>query len=445
MYLLRLLLVRGLSGELYLIAALVGLSIASARFLPVAAWGGLAFFLLRFVQRRLFHQSARHSPWLTADPFVALLILTLGLSVLITAFPDNTIPQVLRTFTGIALFYAIINWANERNRIARLRLITIALCGVLSAMALAGPFIVEWQEGKFLIIPNTVYANFRLLVSDSVNPNVLAGALIIFMSLPLANLLFFFAKDRPALDLVISVVSLILSIIMLVLTQSRGALVAFAIAATALLVLRRWKIVIVLAILAILIAACVMRDTAILIATAESLAVTNAFNGLDNRIEIWSRAWYMVQDFAFTGIGMGSFEQVTEMLYPLIITPPGVPHAHNLFLQVAVDLGVPGLIAWLGILITVIVSSWRAYRSADSTLRALGAGLLASQVALCVHGLTDAVTWGMVRSAPLVWALWGTAVAAGLAARGGDVDEPPASTRPPRSVESRDGDQREHS
>jgi hypothetical protein len=30
-----------------------------------------------------------------------------------------------------------------------------------------------------------------------------------------------------------------------------------------------------------------------------------------------------------------------------------------------------------------------------------------SQVALGVHGLTDAVTWGMVRPEPFVWILWG--------------------------------------
>jgi hypothetical protein len=30
----------------------------------------------------------------------------------------------------------------------------------------------------------------------------------------------------------------------------------------------------------------------------------------------------------------------------------------------------------------------------------LGAGLLHSQLALVLHGLTDAVTWGMVRLAP---------------------------------------------
>jgi putative inorganic carbon (HCO3(-)) transporter len=47
-------------------------------------------------------------------------------------------------------------------------------------------------------------------------------------------------------------------------------------------------------------------------------------------------------------------------------------------------------------------------------LAALGAGLLGSQIALIVHGLTDAVTWGMVRPAPVVWALWGTVIAAAL-------------------------------
>jgi putative inorganic carbon (HCO3(-)) transporter len=42
----------------------------------------------------------------------------------------------------------------------------------------------------------------------------------------------------------------------------------------------------------------------------------------------------------------------------------------------------------------------------------LGAGLLGSETALVIHGLTDAVTWGMVRPAPLVWGIWGTAIAA---------------------------------
>jgi hypothetical protein len=43
----------------------------------------------------------------------------------------------------------------------------------------------------------------------------------------------------------------------------------------------------------------------------------------------------------------------------------------------------------------------------------LGAGLLASQAALVVHGLTDAVTWG-TRPAVVVWVMWGLAMAAML-------------------------------
>ena len=38
----------------------------------------------------------------------------------------------------------------------------------------------------------------------------------------------------------------------------------------------------------------------------------------------------------------------------------------------------------------------------------IGAGFFCSQLALATHGMTDAVTWGMVRPAPLVWVIWGT-------------------------------------
>jgi len=120
----------------------------------------------------------------------------------------------------------------------------------------------------------------------------------------------------------------------------------------------------------------------------------------------------MVQDFPFTGIGIGAFTEVADRLYPFLLYAPGtMEHAHNLFLQVAVDLGLPGFVAWLAVLFGSIYSAWRVAQRGKSYQATwqwgLGAGLLAAQAALIAHGMTDSVTWGMVRTAPLVWLLWG--------------------------------------
>jgi putative inorganic carbon (HCO3(-)) transporter len=64
----------------------------------------------------------------------------------------------------------------------------------------------------------------------------------------------------------------------------------------------------------------------------------------------------------------------------------------------------------------MVATSWSVYyhgfRLKDLLTEGIGAGLLCSQAALLTHGITDAVTWGVVRPAPLVWAVWGIAVAA---------------------------------
>jgi putative inorganic carbon (HCO3(-)) transporter len=151
----------------------------------------------------------------------------------------------------------------------------------------------------------------------------------------------------------------------------------------------------------------------------EALIASKTVGSLNGRLEVWSRAIDMVLDFPFTGIGMGAFQPLADRLYPFLMFGPGVVfHAHNLFLQVAVDLGIPGLLAWAWILAVMVFYAGKVYRagraSKDRLITALGAGLICSQVALIAHGLTDAVAWGMVRSAPLVWAIWGTAIAAAL-------------------------------
>jgi hypothetical protein len=83
---------------------------------------------------------------------------------------------------------------------------------------------------------------------------------------------------------------------------------------------------------------------------------------------------------------------------------------------VAIDLGIPGLISWLSILLMVFSISWWLFRSSAAAnkrwMSGFSAGMFCCQIALVVHGMTDSVTWGMVKPTPLVWGIWGLAMAA---------------------------------
>ena len=84
-------------------------------------------------------------------------------------------------------------------------------------------------------------------------------------------------------------------------------------------------------------------------------------------------------------------------------------------MQIAIDVGIPGLVIWVSVLFIVIVAAWQIYRHGrlveDNWISGLGAAMICSQVILLVHGIVDDVTWG-VRPEPILWALWGIAIAA---------------------------------
>ncbi len=205
----------------------------------------------------------------------------------------------------------------------------------------------------------------------------------------------------------------------LVLTQSRGSYLAAGLTALIILFIvlsKRWRWI--LAGLVVLIAA---AGTILVFQGGgwEELIVQLGLSGetglsidtLGARIEIWSRAIYGIQDFPFTGMGLNTFREVVHVLYPLFTISPDfdIAHAHNEFLQVGLDLGLPGLIAFISI---YIIAFWILFKiwigsnnpskgTADFTqlkdpiltktlIMGLGGGLFAH----LVFGMLDAITLG---------------------------------------------------
>jgi putative inorganic carbon (HCO3(-)) transporter len=231
----------------------------------------------------------------------------------------------------------------------------------------------------------------------------------------------------------------------LVLTQSRGgylgALAALGIGVWAALPrrARRWAAVILLAGVAVAVTAlaAIGPEAAARQVLFESPGTTEpsgALNTLESRVEIWSRALHGIQDFPFTGMGMNLFRRVVPLLYPLFTVSPDVDivHAHNEFLQAALDLGVPGLIAFAAIYLGAAWMLRRIWVNAGYGLlaprvtRALALGLGSGLAGHLVYGLFDAVALG-ARPGALFWILLG--LISGLYAQtrpaGGAVDAVP--------------------
>ncbi len=393
-------------------AAVLG-SFISARFLPWALGVLLLFWPLRWLAYRRFTQRTP-ADW----PIVGLALLV-PVTLWATALPEVTQPQVLRLLVGMGWYYALANaplsFSLAANRLRGLRWLAAALaalCLGLSAFALIS---VDWSSNnKLPFIPARLYTLFPQWVTDTANANVMGGSVLILLA-AVSGLLLFAGRPLRWFEGLWYALAALAGVGVLVLTQSRGAVLALGLSGVLLVVLRwRWGwLAALVSAVGLVVAFNIVGATPLI-----NLLVSSAtLGGVDGRVEVWSRAIYMVQDFPFTGVGMGSYGRVADLLYPFFLYAPGkVQHAHNLLLQIAVDLGIPGLVCWLAAWMLVLATAAQVYRRGRQLgqrwLAGWGAGLLAAQVALLAHGMVDAVTWGMVRPAPFVWALWGLTAAA---------------------------------
>jgi putative inorganic carbon (HCO3(-)) transporter len=265
------------------------------------------------------------------------------------------------------------------------------------------------------------------------NSNAVAGTLIWLLPLSVALLLFLRQQPFPSSTtrqhhVLFGLLLLTTSFNMLVfvLAQSRGGYFALAVTLWLMLTLwaRRWRRVLLLGLVLIGVLGIGWSERQSLLAilgapTPQAKAAidpTNLAESFDSRLEIWSRALYAIQDFPFTGMGMNMFRRIVSLLYPLFLVSPDVDiaHAHNEFLQAALDLGIPGLIAFIAIYLCAGGMLWQLWHQGLATetivtqkpSRLLVVGLGSSLFAHLLFGMTDAIALG-ARSGIVFWMLLG--------------------------------------
>lgn len=371
--------------------------------LPYAVVVTVIFWVLRWL-RSGYPSNRTPNDWA-----VAILVVLAAITTLVTALPDTTRPQVYRLLLGIGFYYVIVNWSDTRFKL-RLLIAALSLTGLF--LSIFGLFSVQWATTKVPLMPDLIYNYIPTIITDLIHRNVLAGTLVLIIPIPIALLIYSWHEIKK-FEKIIFIFSEITMIVILILSQSRAGWMAFGLS-MAILALMGGKWIRLLLLFGIFIGIIVIFSVGIT-PFLDALITSNTIGGIEGRMETWSRALNMIQDFPFTGVGMGSFLTVADTIYPFTrLGHRTVFHAHNLFFQVGVDLGIPGLISWLAILLITLAVSWQSYvkgkHSGNKILMGLGIGLFCSQIALCSHGILDAVTWGMVRPAPIVWAIWGLSV-----------------------------------
>jgi putative inorganic carbon (hco3(-)) transporter len=345
-----------------------------------------------------------------------LLLLPVGL----WASTDRAMswPVVYKVIAGFAIFYGLAGLAGSRWT-RTLPWLLLAAAATLAVLLLLGT---NWTTSKLAWVPDTVYTLLPALRlpgrTEGFHPNV-AGAAIAWLLLP-AVALAAWAHERRLRAVAVLTASMLA--LVLLLSQSRGAWLAVAAALLAMPILRyrRWWMV-VAALLAMAAAAglALGPDRVQGLLFPVSAAEETAVNTLPGRLELWTRALYILRDFGPTGVGPGQFERIVLILYPpfFIGLQGNFHHAHNLYLQAAIDFGVLGLVAFgallLGIGASIVAATrrWSAITTADQPLAALAAGVFGSLVALAVHGLVDAPQVAPP-SYVLIFALFGAAMAA---------------------------------
>jgi putative inorganic carbon (HCO3(-)) transporter len=129
----------------------------------------------------------------------------------------------------------------------------------------------------------------------------------------------------------------------------------------------------------------------------------SASGSLAWRLELWPMVIELIVQHPWTGIGL-------ESLVPYIQDRHNAQHAHNLALQVALDLGLPGLACLLTMLAIALRSSFRTLREHRGTPhQAIAAGTIGALLAFLVATLADTIPVGS-KAGVFFWALLGLAV-----------------------------------
>jgi O-antigen ligase len=382
-----------------------------------------ALFIVRFVLWRMEPAARNIAVIFPCEVFAPLLLwsVVFGACYALSLVPPLGEMRVWLMAFGAITLSVIVNIARHAAHLRfNTHLIAFVLIGVWlllgAALALSGALTAQWIFFKVPLIQRIMGDNQAIravnLPNDQVtNVNIISGLLSALAWMPFVMIVALrSAHVARAIKLIAYAALVLLGVILvglMLLTQSFGGYGALLVSLITLLALRykkaRWLLV-ALAVGALIFAA--INLPRMMRMSPDELATFTR-----GRYWVWLRAINMLRDLPLTGVGVGMFAYASKLLYPALLgNEPWQPHSHNLILEIGLDSGVLGILAfaWL---------QWRVWRiglaairdNANATLAWLIRGLLAGNAGWLMFNLTD-LAYLATRAGFVYWSLWALAL-----------------------------------
>jgi len=116
-------------------------------------------------------------------------------------------------------------------------------------------------------------------------------------------------------------------------------------------------------------------------------------SGDQGRVILWESALAMMQDHPVFGVGVYQYGYFLREYSPLNATTDHLKTAHNLYLNTAAEIGIPGLLLLLWLGGAFLLAWWRTWQEAASTTRTRLTAVLAALTGFVVQSLVDTFTF----------------------------------------------------
>jgi O-antigen ligase len=348
------------------------------------------------------------------------MILCYGVIVLISAFlsffPEESFPQLRKGFVIYLLLYLCIS-DNVRSFDTFKKVVLAAYLAVLAVSIIVLVQGVAYPAGSYMVKNWLVRKEaVRPFDPSTLNPlyhvqfpfsHFQKMALFLGIGLHLILLQYFITIKRISRQWV--ALTAFLAFAALILTLSRGALLAIFFSMILLILLTRWKYLIPVALILLLL---IIFMPAVMRQYYTDLFRISEYKNPSSRVGFYLERWAVVGDLVKkypvfgTGYGSRQFAAVSRLIIPLIRFEKR-PHPYNWYLQIASESGTLGLLAFLlfSAFLLALLFQRLQQQTPSSYHHDINAALIALMVVPYIYGMVNFVHAGGLGL--LVWIIYG--------------------------------------